>query len=76
VGPALSVRRTSVQSAGGVIPTEDGVTAIEAIRTSFAATPEGRVIVSVAPVVVADAAARKAGVTPAAVLEAAARKLI
>jgi hypothetical protein len=66
----------SVQPAGGVIATEDGVTEMEATKTSFAATPDGFVIVKVAPVVVAELAERKAGVIPAAVLEAAARKAI
>src|SRR5205814_175574 len=47
VGPALSMRRTSVQPEGGVIATEEGVTAIEATSASFNAVPEGLVMVSV-----------------------------
>src|SRR5687768_8381087 len=76
VGPALSVRRTSVQPEGAVMPTEDGVTATEATMTSFVARPAGLVIVSVPPAATADVAARKVGVTPATVAEAEARNAI
>jgi hypothetical protein len=76
VGPALFIRRTSVHPDGDVIVAVDGVTAIDATTTSFAALPEGLVMVSVVPVVVAEAAARKAGVIPEAVAELAARKAI
>ena len=55
---------------------DDGVTPTDAIITSFATTPAGLVMVRVAPVVVAEAAARNAGTTPAAVADAAARKPI
>jgi hypothetical protein len=63
VGLALSLRRTSDQPDGGVIATDEGVTEMEATSTSFAATPEGFVIVAVPVVVAAEAAERNAGVT-------------
>ena len=58
-----------------MVPVE-GVRPIEAISTSFSATPVGLLIVSVAPVVVAEAAERNAGVMPVAVAEDTARKAI
>ena len=76
MGPALLVRRISVHPASVVMVADEGVTAIEVMRTSLVASPVSLVIVRVAPVVVAEAAERNAGVMPAAVAEDAARKAI
>ena len=51
------------------MPTDDGVTATDATMTSFATTPAGLVMVSVAPAATVDVAARKVGVIPATVAE-------
>ena len=58
----LSVRRTNVHPAGGVIVAVDGLTPTDAIITSPEAVPAGREMVSVVLVVAADVAARNAGV--------------
>src|SRR5439155_17086205 len=77
VGPSLFRRRARVQPEGGVIVTDEGVSAMEATSTSLVAVSVGLVMVSVAVVVAAEAAARNAGVAPpAAVAEFAARKAI
>src|SRR5688572_13715207 len=65
----------SVHPAGAAMDTDEGVTAMEATSTSFAAVPDGFVIVKVPVVVAAEAAARNAGVRPAAVADEAARNV-